>query len=184
MKFISLSRSMPRLGCFGGAETQGNSGAEKPMLRKKDLLDSLYSCSPNAAVFSVLSSYGTDTDAEEIVDEDDVNLPNKLYQPCHCQLPMTSLSELVSATFNNLKVTKEKCKFLQQSTRNQSSSYIWHDFRRGLITSSHFHSVLHHSGKSYPKSLVNTIMQYTRPNPDLPSLKWGEYMKMMLGGNT
>ena len=123
-----------------------------------------------------------------------VNLPNKLfdlYQPYHCQLSMTSLSELVSATFNNLKVTKEECKFLEQSTRNQSSSYIWHDFRRGLITSSHFQSVLHHSGKSYPKSLVNTIMQYTRPNPDLPSLKWGriheddarrEYIKYMSSG--
>lgn len=40
---------------------------------------------------------------------------------------------------------------------------------------------------SYPKSFINTIMQYTKPNPDLSSLKWGqihddawrEYIKYM-----
>ena len=50
---------------------------------------------------------------------------------------------------------------------------MWLEHRRGLITASHFHSVLHYAGKRYPSTIVDKIMQYSSPNPDIPALKWG-----------
>lgn len=84
----------------------------------------------------------------------------------------TELLDLVATTFTSIKVTQEECDFLENSTRNQASS--WFDYRRGLITASHFHSVLHYSGKTYPASIVKAIMQYIKPNPNIPALKWGK----------
>ena len=131
----------------------------------------------NSAVFSVVDCYDEDTAINDfIADEHDVNLPKQLfdlYQHCHSELPQSRLSELVDTTFSKLKVTQLQCEFLEKSTRNQSASYIWHEYRRGLITSSRFHSVLHHTGRTYPKSIVNALMQYTQTNPNIPSLKWG-----------
>ncbi|XP_019861959.1 PREDICTED: uncharacterized protein LOC109590493 [Amphimedon queenslandica] len=123
----------------------------------------------------------------------EVNLPMQLfnlYQPSYSQLPLTDLSQVVATTFNKyLRVTQAECDFLESSTRGQSSSYLWHDYRRGLITSSHFHSVLHHTGRAYPTSIVQTIMQYKSLSSYIPSLKWGrehediarkEYAKYMI----
>ena len=83
------------------------------------------------------------------------------------------LQKLVFETFDNLTITEGQSDFLEKSTQAQSNSYLWSEYRRGLITSSNLHSILHFTGKKFPKSLVFTIMQYSSPNPDIPALKWG-----------
>ena len=50
---------------------------------------------------------------------------------------------------------------------------VWYEYRKGLITASHFHEILHHKSSSYPTSIVKSIMQYNPPNANIPALKWG-----------
>ena len=54
-----------------------------------------------------------------------------------------------------------------------TATKVWFYYRKGLITASHFHEVLHHKWVSYPTSIVKSIMQYQLPNPNIPALKWG-----------
>ena len=107
--------------------------SETPKVGKKNLLDALHTCMANSAVFSVVDGYDEDTAINDfIADEHDVNLPKQLfdlYQHCHSELPQSRLSELVDTTFSKLKVTQLQCEFLEKSTRNQSASYIWHEWR-------------------------------------------------------
>lgn len=148
----------------------------RPMLDKKQLLDAIHKCSPDSAIFSVEPGY---TDYSMVVDHDhtiDTSLPKQLYDlynPNHILLTASNLSELVLKTFSNFKVTQPECDFLETATKAQANSYIWHDYRRGLITSSHFKSVICFTGKTYPKTIVDAIMQYAKPSPNIPALKWG-----------
>lgn len=107
---------------------------------------------------------------------DDVNLPQQLYhlfKPHYAALSSSDLDQLVTDTFSTIMVTTKEADYLEKSTRNQGNSYVWLEHRRGLITASHFHSVLHYAGKRYRSTILDKIMQYSSPNPDIPALKLG-----------
>lgn len=65
-----------------------------------------------------------------------------------------------------------KQNFIQEATRLQSSSLVWFEQRKGRITASHFHSVLHHKWKKTPISNIKAIMQCNQ-HLSTASLRWG-----------
>ena len=121
------------------------------------------------------------------------NLPPSLLDYYDAKYLNCSETELSVIAIDKLKVTQEEADFLETSTREQSASTVWHDYRKGRITASHFHEVSRYTGKSYPKSIAKSIMQYRNFNQNIPALKWGreneenarkEYVMAIEGNHT
>ncbi|KAL5508851.1 hypothetical protein EMCRGX_G004107, partial [Ephydatia muelleri] len=85
-------------------------------------------------------------------------------------LPKEQLSDLVQHT--TLTVNEEEACYLERSTRGQASTPLWFEHRVGRITASVFGRVACRE-KTFPSSLVKTIMQYSGSNRDVPVIKWG-----------
>ena len=62
-----------------------------------------------------------------------------------------------------LNLFKQQADFLEGSTRGQSSSVVWFEHQIGRITASVIGSVSKCKECAYPYSLVNSIMQYSKP---------------------
>jgi hypothetical protein len=142
-------------------------------LNKQDVYTKLFKYAPDAVLFTVVRGFTTPKQRQKEVEP---NLPSALtdlFEPQYSSFPENVLSQLVSDTFNWLKITQEEADFLEASTTKQSSSQLWFDYRKGLITASHFHEVIHHRPTAYPTSIVKSIMQYDPPHSSIPSLKWG-----------
>ena len=101
-------------------------------------------------------------------------------------LPLTSLysSKYTSCTTSQvlrlsefklpaLTCYQQQADFLEASTRGQSSSVVWFEHRIGRITASVMGGVSKCKETAYPYSLVNSIMQYSKPPSNVPALKWG-----------
>ncbi|XP_047136829.1 uncharacterized protein LOC105846151 isoform X1 [Hydra vulgaris] len=96
-----------------------------------------------------------------------------LYLPSYANLSKENLSIEAEKLFNSLSITTQQLKYLEEVTRNQSSSISWYEHRCGRITGSVMHDVLKASIENPPKSLVRKL---TKPNfckSNTPSLIWG-----------
>ena len=98
-----------------------------------------------------------------------------MYDPKYAILSDDEIGTVCSEVFEKLKVTMEEADFLEQTTRGQSNSVVWYDYRKGRVTASCFFDAYRHmcSLQCYPKSLIKKIMQYESVAPSIPSLKWG-----------
>lgn len=144
-----------------------------PRFDKNILYRKFHALCPDAVVFTVLPGF---TVPGEVSDEKEPNLPFPLcefHKPHYKSLSKTALTQLVTETFAKIKVLKEEASFLEIATRNQASCWEWHHYCKGLITASHFHEIICHSWRSYPQSIIETIMQYSTLNAAIPALKWG-----------
>ena len=159
-----------------------SSKEDEPRLAPEEVFRKLHSCYAKAVVFSVVNVCGSCTDEPSLQQINcqpsdlEPNLPMplyKLYDDMNRCLSSAELSEVVLKTFSLLKVTQKEADFLEKSTQAQSSCVLWFNYRKGLITASHFHEVFRHKGNCYPKSIVATIMQYNPLNFAIPALKWG-----------
>jgi hypothetical protein len=160
-----------------------------PKLDLKGKYDHMYKHCPNAAVFSVLPDYVSEHTSNSAPHESSIPSPlYKLYDPKHTLLSESSLQTLVSETFKHIRVTEKEAKYLEELTRNQCASSAWYDYRKGLITLSHLNEVIKCKKKTYPTSIVKSIMQYYDVSANVPALKWGreneivarrEYIKHM-----
>lgn len=73
-----------------------------------------------------------------------------------------SREELQSASekvFSEIKVVRDEVDFLEESTRQQAQSSLWHKHRVGRITASTFHQVLKASTTPPPPSLIKKTLE-------------------------
>lgn len=144
------------------------------LIPQKVLLETLFSVAPNAAVFTTLPGYSSGHHLEHQSLEPEIpSVLTDMYDPELINCSPEELAEKCLETFFTISVTQDQCNFLEQSTRGQSYTRLWYDHRCGRITASKFFSVVRCKEKTFPKSIVQDIMQYTGPNPQIPSLKWG-----------
>ena len=81
---------------------------------------------------------------------------------------------MASLKFKTVTVTQQEATFLEQSTRAQSNSLLWHESRVGRITASMMGTIYKFRGQRYPLSYVNSIMKYSKPSSDnISSLRYG-----------
>ena len=63
---------------------------------------------------------------------------------------------------------------VEEQTRRQGGCELWHDLRNGRLTSSRFGEILHRRDTTDPRSIVTSLMGYTkRPAFLPPAMKWG-----------
>jgi len=138
------------------------------------LLQELYKVRPTAAVFRVLPGFALPNIPTS--HEPEPNLPpllTALYDAKYACYSGAELVELCEETFTHLSISTEESKFLERCTRQQSNSCLWYNYRVGRITASKFHTVAKCTERSYPTSLVKSVMQYSAPSPNVPALRWG-----------
>ena len=109
----------------------------------------------------------------------DPSLPQPLtdlYDPKNKALSTPDLEQACTRALNRIKVTHDEADFLEKSTVNQSKCLTWYEQRKGCITASHFYTVSRHiasSSRTYPKSIITSIMQYSGNIDHIPALRWG-----------
>lgn len=98
-----------------------------------------------------------------------------LQKPGYAAMSKTELEEVCHDVFSTqLKITSEESAYLEESTRLQSLSPLWHQHREGRITSSLFKRVKNASVVNPPMSLVKTVMgEYKFDSTKVPALNWG-----------
>ncbi|XP_078610518.1 uncharacterized protein LOC144881370 [Branchiostoma floridae x Branchiostoma japonicum] len=112
----------------------------------------------------------TDTASE---DESDVNtetLPPVVYRSCHpAKVPVTSVS--VDSILEDVRCNPEQITNLNKATVGQSKSALWRQQRKGRVTSTSMHDVLHASN---PTTAVRKVMQYDcKDLSQVPAIQWG-----------
>lgn len=120
---------------------------------------------PTAAVL-VRDNSDTDSASES---EDDVDYPQLPYRLAR----LTNVNNCSPQTIIDDAIpTKAQIYNLSQATVAQSQSHLWSAQRRGRVTASNMHRVIHH--KADGASVVRTIMQYdSKSISHVPSVKWG-----------
>ena len=89
-------------------------------------------------------------------------------------LSKDELKQLCEKTFCALSVSLEQSAYLEESTRLQSLTPLWHDHRKGRITASKFHAVWHTSLSPPSKSLLKSFVNNQGlSSSKTPSLQWG-----------
>ena len=171
-------------------------------------LNAFYTVNPSAAVFTVVPGYEcpqrttrqvqvnvqhpspspSPSNTEEpspspepssLIDNDLPPLLFDLFQSENINWSIEETKNACGEAFNSITLTQQQADNLAARTVQQSKSQLWFNLRIGRITSSNMHSVLRYTGRSYPKSIVNNVMQYKKLNPDLPALIWGRDNEMV-----
>ena len=74
---------------------------------------------------------------------------------------------------DNLKVSAEEVSFVEESTRNQAASAIWHVQRARRITFLSVHEVLQTSALQPDPSVLKQIYHINMRQLEVPATQWG-----------
>ena len=140
--------------------------------KKKKLLE-LKKLYKNAAILQSVDikneskEYCSDTDtAEEDDSYNEYNLPEpltSLYLPAAINFEYSTLTKYCAESYEEYKITQSFNMYsnLLQVTKIQSASRIWKLHRAGRITASLSKIAYNINIDKYPKSFINTVMQYS-----------------------
>ena len=104
---------------------------------------------------------------------------------------LDNVDELLKSAKDNLKISADEVDYVEESTRNQSSSGVWHDQRAGRITSSTVHDILRTDANRPAPSIVKKICQTDKRQIKAPAIEWGNrnehnayllYVNLQTGG--
>ena len=121
-----------------------------------DFLDQLKNATPRAAVLSVAPKHSNDF-VPKILREGYPTPLEHLYDPENLGLTYSELCDKSSEIFEDLLITDDQCKLVEQETRQQAKDEMWYIYRRGRITASRFGEVVKSRDGKPPKSLLNDI---------------------------
>ena len=141
------------------------------VIGRDTLLNALHKVYPLAAVFTVVPGFQTTQRVTLSTDPLIPKLLTSLYDAKYCKMSEEELKVAVESL--KLCVSDNEAKFLETTTKGQSSSCLWFDHRVGRITASVMGKVVMCAERKFPTSLVNSIMQYQTINPNIPALHWG-----------
>ena len=153
----------------------------RPKLGSAYVFRELFKCCPKAAVFSVLPDYiqdhQTHSDSSTAAEEPSLPLPlTDLYDSNSKTMSMADLEQACAHAMQSIVVSQDQADYLERSTVNQSRCLTWFEHRKGRITASHFYDAYRHidsNSKTYPKSIISSIMQYGSDISHVPAIKWG-----------
>lgn len=141
---------------------------------KQEFLSKVKQLVPSAAIVLSMDIVQQPSTAQPSVVRKLPPLLTSLYKSKYAKMSKQELEEECQKVFDQLTVTSEESVYLEESTRLQSKSMLWHQHRIGRITSSLFKRVKQTSIANPSMSLVNTIMQKSQFDPSkVPALHWG-----------
>ncbi|XP_057294649.1 uncharacterized protein LOC130623181 [Hydractinia symbiolongicarpus] len=129
-------------------------------LEKKDFLNALKDADKYAIGLSLFSDFQEPFIQQDSDVVDASKLPRQfreLFDPKLALMDNIALNEHCKKVFLSLNITVEEMEYVEQVTRNQSASIIWHEQRTGRITGSIIHKVRCTSLDCPSKSLILSI---------------------------
>jgi len=84
----------------------------------------------------------------------------------------TQLQEKCEEVVRTLQITAAEISYVEQATRKQSETKIWHELRVGRITSTTAHLVAHTDRNNFAKSILKQICTVDR-KLNVPQTRWG-----------
>ena len=96
---------------------------------------------------------------------------SELYDPELLDSNYKDLLEMGSK--NRLTVTPEQRQAVEEATREQASSRVWHRFRTGIVTASRMHAVTHTNPNMPAVSLIKTICYPQASKFSTNATSWG-----------
>lgn len=131
-----------------------------------ELLKDLRKTAPNAVVFTVL-------DPKKSEPEEDRLPPNLfcLYNEDYKSLSSGDFKQLCEKIIFSIRSSDEQNEYLEENTRKQSKSRLWHQYRAGRITSSNFYAAVHTDIDKPSTSLIKKIVYGQTVNT--VAIKWG-----------
>ena len=130
-----------------------------------DFLDKLKNANPRAAVLSVAPKYSEDFVPKVLRDGYPTPL-GQLYDSENLGLTYSELCDKGDKVFEDLVITDDQCRLIEQETRRQAKDKMWFIYRRGRITASRLGEVVKSRENKPPKSLLNDIC-----NPETTKFK-------------
>ena len=116
----------------------------------------------------------TDTaDEEEVNTKDFPFMFQNMYNSRNTTLSSEEFKEKVSTTFENLTISKEQIKYVEQNTRGQSCNPFWFAVRSGRITASQFGKFKPDKTLSLGISDIHAICYKSESNTVSLSANWG-----------
>lgn len=97
----------------------------------------------------------------------------ELYNPSHKSLNEAELYSKIETIIPTLIIKDEEANYLEQATRNQADSLVWHQHRIGRITGSVIYSLAHTSKQNPSKSLIKKICYQNTGKINTPAICWG-----------
>lgn len=131
-----------------------------------ELLADLRQSAPNAVIFTVTSPKKSKINEDRLPP----NLAN-LYDEKYRNMDSGDFSLLCEKTFKEITSSEAQNDFLEEHTRKQSKSFLWHKYRTGRLTSSNFHEAARTNIKRPSTSLVKKIVYGS--NVNTKAVKWG-----------
>ena len=128
---------------------------------------------PKAAVLSSVAPLNLSAPQSSVVKKLPALLTS-LKDPKYSEMSKEELETVCQDVFRKLKVTSEESDYLEECTKLQAQSSLWHHHRTGQITSSIFKKVTRASPINPPSSLVKIILsESSLDSSKVPSLNWG-----------
>ena len=134
-----------------------------PPLPDLPVLKSLKDVCPNAAFFSLIPKLDPEDTDSASEDEDETNLPQPLtalYSQEYISLSPEDMRKKCHEVVHNLVYTKDNREELELVTRNQAVCPLWFEHRKGRITATKAHSVVHRRETTPPENLVKHLKGY------------------------
>ena len=147
---------------------------------KAEFFEGLKDVFPESAVLTAVEVCMPDITSSTCTSSQLVHkLPPPLTSLCnakHLDMGAIELQKHCDTIFHSgiMSISEAEAGYLEQSTRLQSQSLLWHEQRVGRITASKFHAVSRTSTMSPSKSLVKDLLNVSKMNPmSVPALNWG-----------
>ena len=144
---------------------------------EKQFLSNLKEAFPDAVIFSSVLKRPPSTDFHSttpIIQKLPPPLTSLHNVVCNKMTPEELFSECENVFSSRLVITKEEALYLEEATRLQSQSILWHKHRVGRITASKFFAVAHTSINSPSRSLIKGLMEMkVQSYSKVKSLMWG-----------
>ncbi|XP_051266591.1 uncharacterized protein LOC127369363 [Dicentrarchus labrax] len=135
-------------------------------------LNKLKYANPRAAVLSVAPNHSKDFVPMALRDGYPTPL-GQLYDAENASLTYNELIEKCDKVFEELKMTDEQCKLVEQETKGQASSRMWYTYRCGRVTASKFGAVIKSNENQPPKSLVKAVCYPESAKFTTAATRWG-----------
>jgi len=140
---------------------------------QNQFLESLSSLSDSCVGLSLFNDYADRFVA--VGPASSTKLPQTLrnmYSNANKMLSGQEMIDMCDSLFNKIQVNEKEICYIEEATRNQSTSSVWHDQRLGLITASIIGDVLRTDPTNPAPSLVKKICVPMISPLNVPDIHW------------
>lgn len=123
------------------------------------------------AILSLVNAYAADYSSSTDKLESLTSLNDDMLKGADFQTILSKSEHIF--TCGKLSLDVKECQLVEQKTRNQAKSALWHCLRAGRVTASKLHQVCHTNPAKPSVSLIMQLCKPAKNSKQTPAMKWG-----------